>query len=176
MKQYILSILVLSVCMVACENKDNKDTKTTASSTSSVALPYQATYGTEFTNDVSDADLLTVLNSYKYWETGDLKAMRSILADSVELLLSSGWKFNGTADSLMKVTAPFRDSLSSASIQMITWLKNHSVKDSSDWVNVWYKEIDTYKTGKVDSAEYEDDNMLKNGKIVYTSSHRMVLK
>lgn len=55
---------------------------------------------------------------------------------------------------------------------MEVWLKNHAVKDSSDYINVCYKEIDTYKTGKVDSADYEDDNGLKNGKIIWFSSHK----
>jgi len=43
-------------------------------------------------------------------------------------------------------------------------------------VNVWYKEVDTYKTGKVDSVEFEDDNLLKNGKIVSTFSHSKKFK
>ncbi|MEO6454835.1 MAG: hypothetical protein ABIN97_12215 [Ginsengibacter sp.] len=176
MKKYILSILVVSGCIVACENKDNKEETKTISSTGSVALPYKADYTTEFTNDVSDSDLLVALNSYKYWETGDMNALRSTMGDSVTFLLSGGWKFNGATDSLMKIISTYRDSLSSVSINMITWLKNHSAKDSADWINVWYKEIDTYKTGKVDSAEYVDDNLMKNGKIIYTSSHRQVLK
>jgi hypothetical protein len=177
MKKYILSILVLSGCIVACENKDNKEeNKMAATTTSSVVLPYEASYGTGFTNNVSDSDLLVALNSYKYWETGDMKALRSTMGDSVTFLLSGGWKFNGATDSLMKDISRYRDSLSSVSIKMITWIKNHAAKDSADWVNVWYKEIDTFKNGKVDSAEYEDDNLMKNGKVLYTSSHKQVLK
>jgi hypothetical protein len=45
------------------------------------------------------------------------------------------------------------------------------VDSNQEWVNVWYKEVDTYKTGKIDSAFYEDDNRLKDGKIVWASSH-----
>jgi hypothetical protein len=36
-----------------------------------------------------------------------------------------------------------RDSLSSVKITMDVWLKNHALKDNHDYVNVWYKEIDT---------------------------------
>ncbi len=50
---------------------------------------------------------------------------------------------------------------------MDVWLKNHSVKDSMDYTNVWYKEINTYKSGKVDSTNYEDDNGLRDGKIIW---------
>ena len=70
----------------------------------------------------------------------------------------------------------YRDSLSSVKITMNVWLKNHSLKDSMDFINVWYKEIDTYKSGKVDSAKYEDDNGIKNGKLIWYSSHRQILK
>jgi hypothetical protein len=162
MKKYILSILVLTILIVACNNKE--ETKTTAST---IKLPYEAGYATDFTNNVSDSDLLLTLNSYKYWETGDLKALRTTMGDSMSVY---------GADSLMKTWTVERDSLSSVVIKMDVWLKNHAVKDSSDFINVWYKEIDTYKTGKVDSAYYEDDNRLKNGKIVWFSSHKQHLK
>ena len=171
MKKYILSILVLTVLIVACNNKE--ETKTTAST---IKLPYEAGYTTDFTNNVSDSSLLLVLNSYKYWETGDLKALRTTMGDSVSVNGADGFKFHGLSDSLMKTWTVSRDSLSSVVIKMDVWLKSHAVKDSSDFINVWYKEIDTYKTGKVDSAYYEDDNGLKNGKIVWFSSHKQHLK
>lgn len=175
MKKYILSILVLAGCVVACENKEETKTSDTDSK-SSVTLPYQASYTTDFTNNVSDSDLLVVLNSYKHWETGDMSALRSTFADTATFLFSGGMKFTGAADSMIKEASVYRDSLSAVKIEVITWLKNHSAKDSADWINVWYKEIDTYKTGRVDSAEYVDDNLIKNGKIVYSSSHKQVLK
>jgi hypothetical protein len=52
----------------------------------------------------------------------------------------------------------------------------HSTDKNTDWVGVWYKETDTYKTGKVDSAFYQDDNNVKNGKMVYISSKRRPLR
>ena len=171
MKKYILSILVLTVLIVACNNKE--ETKTTAST---IKLPYEAGYATDFTNNVSDSDLLLTLNSYKYWETGDLNALRTTMGDSMSVYGADGFKFHGLSDSLMKTWTVERDSLSSVVIKMDVWVKNHAVKDSMDYINVWYKEIDTYKTGKVDSANYEDDNGLKNGKIVWFSSHKQHLK
>ena len=174
MKKYILSFLVLSCCFVACNNKEENKTSTATAST--IKLPYEATYSTDFNNNVSDSDLLVVLNSYKYWETGDFKALRTTMGDSMNANMSDGFKFNGPTDSMMNTWMKYRDSLSSVVINMDVWLKNHSVKDSSDYINVWYKEIDTYKSGKVDSANYEDDNGLKNGKIIWYSSHKQILK
>lgn len=175
MKKYILCVLIISACIAACDTKGKEEGSTETASVSSVELPYKPSYHTEFTHNISDSDLLVVLNSYKHWETGDMKGLRSTLADSITFFFSNGYKYSGSADSFITEAAHYRDSLGSVSIEMITWLKNHSVKDSSDWINVWFKEIDTYKTGQVDSAEYQDDNLIKNGKIIYSSSHRQVL-
>jgi hypothetical protein len=76
----------------------------------------------------------------------------------------------------MKYWQTERDSMTSVKIIMDVWLKNHSLKDSNNYINVWYKEIDTYKSGRIDSANYEDDNAVKNGKIVWFSQHRQKLK
>ncbi len=173
MKKYILNFLVLSCCIVACENKGEDKTDTAAAS--NIELPYKANYATEFTNNVSDSMLLLVLNSYKYWESGDLTGLRSTMGDSMYVNGAEGFKFGGLTDSLMKDWTKTRDSLSSVVITMDVWLKNHSVKDSADYINVWYKEIDTYKSGKVDSANYEDDNAVKDGKIIWYSSHKQKL-
>jgi Beta-lactamase class D len=168
----IICFLALSAVLVACNDK-KEETKT--ASGSKVDMPYKANYATEFTNDISDSMLLLTLNSYKYWETGDMNALRSTMGDSVSVQGADGFRYNGLTDSLMPKWKAVRDSISSVAITIDVWLKNHSVKDSMDYINVWYKEIDTYKNGKVDSANYEDDNGLKNGKIAWFSSHRQEL-
>lgn len=174
MKKYILSFIVLSCSILACNN-DEKKTNSSSSKSGTITLPYTASYSTDFTNDVPDSSLLLVLNSYKYWENGDLKALRSTMGDSMYVDGAQGFKFRGHTDSLMNYWLKTRDSLSSVVITMDVWLKNHSVKDSIDYINVWYKEIDTYKDGRVDSANYEDDNGLKDGKIIWYSSHKQKL-
>lgn len=174
MKKYILSTFIIACCMVACNQKEESKAITTATST--VALPYTASYTTDFNNNVSDSDLLTVLNSYKYWEQGDMKALRTTMGDSMVADMSDGTVLKGLADSVLSVWSKYRDSLSSVKINVQVWLKNHSIKDSTNWVNVWYIETDTFKNGKIDSAQYEDDNVIKNGKIAYLSSHKRPIK
>lgn len=172
MKKYILIFLSIPTAIISCQSKD----QTTAATSSSLQLPYEAAYSTEFNNNVSDSALLTVLNSYKYWETGDEKAFRATLADSISINLPNGFKYNGPSDSVMKDWQNERDSLSSVKITMEVWLKNHDLKNKNNFINVWYKEIDTFKSGKVDSANYEDDNMVnKDGKIIWLSSHKQKL-
>jgi hypothetical protein len=62
--------------------------------------------------------------------------------------------------------------LSKVVFEIYAWTSNHSVDKNEDWVNIWYKEVDYYKTGRVDSASYEDANRMKDGKIVWISSHK----
>jgi hypothetical protein len=149
--------------------------KAAAPAAAAITMPYTPMYVT-LTDDVSDADLLTVLNSYKYWENGDMPAIRSTLSDSVNFHSWSGLEFNGTGDSLLKMWKLSRDSLSSVKITMTAWRKQHSVEKNEDWVSVWYDEVDKYKMGKVDSASYQDDNLVVNGKIRVYSQHKQYLK
>jgi hypothetical protein len=172
MKKILFPFFVVAAVFSACENKEASK----ASAVSTIKLPYEAVYTTDFTNKVSDSDLLVVLNSYKYWETGDLKALRATMGDSMSVDGADGFKFYGATDSLMKTWQTMRDSLSSVVIKMDVWLKNHAVKDSADYINVWYKEIDTYKSGKIDSSNFSDVNMIKKGKIVWFSQFRQKIK
>ena len=59
---------------------------------------------------------------------------------------------------------------------MDVWLPVHSNDKNEDAVLVWYKEIDTYKSGKVDSAYYNDINGIKDGKINFVESMAMKYK
>jgi hypothetical protein len=52
--KYLLIAFAVTGLLVACTDQQ---TKTSDSAVSSVQLPYTAQYATEFTNDVSDADL-----------------------------------------------------------------------------------------------------------------------
>ncbi len=176
MKQIFLSFFTITILLAACDSKKEETTTVAPGKSSNLAYPYTAGYTTEFTDNVSDSDLLLVLNSYKYWETGDLAALRATMGDSMSVNGSDGFKFNGLTDSLMKVWTAHRDSISSIVITMDVWLKNHALKDSADFINVWYKEVDTYKSGRVDSAYFSDVNALKNGKITWFSSYRQSLK
>ena len=91
-----------ALVIAACKSKD----ETKAAESSNIQLPYTASYTTDFNNHVSDSDLLVVLNSYKYWETGDLKGLRSTMGDSMYVDGSDGFKFAGLTDSLMKTGKP----------------------------------------------------------------------
>jgi hypothetical protein len=175
----ILFFVFIIIIYIACNSgpaaeASTDTTKAAEPAAAAVTMPYTPEYVT-LTDDVSDANLLVVLNSYKAWENGDVPGIRAALADSVTYQSWSGFEFNGTGDSLTSLWKLSRDSLSSATIKMAAWRKQHSVEKNEDWISVWYEEVDKYKMGKVDSAFYQDDNLVVNGKIRVYSQHKQFL-
>ena len=167
---FLLVTLLYAACTGTTSTSDSGNTTGSA-----IALPYTANYSSSFSIG-SDSSVANVLNNYKAWENGDMEGLKNTLADSLAANFPNGLKFNGTRDSAMKMASMFRDSLSKVQIRMDAWIPLHVKDKNENWVSVWYTEIDTYKTGKVDSAYFQDDNMIdKNGKIVYTASHKMAL-
>lgn len=77
---------------------------------------------------------------------------------------------------MVKVFQKYRDSLSSSKIKVTAYVGLHSTDKNTGWVCVWYKQTDTYKTEKVDSAYYEDDNEKVKGKIAWINDKRQALK
>jgi len=169
--------------LLSCNN--DKDDKTTASTTDSTtmsapmsmaAMPYTASYSCSFTTDVSDADLKMVLMTYKDWEDNNISGLKGAMADTVVLDLSSGDHLRLANPDLMKMWATYRDSLSSAKIDMQAWQKMYSSDKKEAHVVTWYKEIDIFKSGKVDSAYYSDINRIKDGKITWFSQYKRPAK
>ena len=171
------TFLLIPAFFAACSGGGSGTTAAKDSTTAqpTVSMPYTAQYSADFVPG-KQSDVATVLNNYKAWETNDMKSMGDTYADSVSLYFPTGQTFSGSRDSLIAMATKYRDSLSGIQLTFYAWMANHSVDKNEDWVNVWYKEIDTYKTGKIDSAVFEDDNRLTGGKIDWVSSHMQRLK
>ncbi|HEY4966751.1 MAG TPA: hypothetical protein VII28_10145 [Puia sp.] len=179
MRKFLYALFV-PLIFLACKDSSTPPAAAPAAGNDSavaavITMPYVAAYSSNFVPG-KQADVLTVLNNYKAWETNDMKALRATTWDSITIDFPDGSRMSGTSDSLVKMAAKFRDSLSKVVLTFDAWVSNHSVDKNQDWVNVWYKEIDYRKSGKVDSMYYEDDNLLRDGKIVYTSSHSSKFK
>ena len=180
----IIFLISFIVFITSCQDKEKTeatstgtDTKTGASANpSSVDLPYKASYSSNFTTDVSDADLKMVLQTYKDWEEGNISNLSKAVGDSIMVDFNNGEHFNGTNENLMKIWKTFRDSLSSVTIDMEAWQKMYEPDKKEAAIITWYKEIDTYKIGKVDSAYYHDINGIKNGKITFYSQFKRPAK
>jgi ketosteroid isomerase-like protein len=177
MKKIFFCFFMASV-LLACNDATEKTEATTPTTEDKPAadLPYKASYSSSWSTDVSDADLKTTLMSYKYWADGDMTALAATLSDSITVEFSDGDHFAGIKADLMKRWTTFRDSLSSVTIDMQGWQKMYATDKKEGYVVTWYKEIDTYKSGKVDSAYFHDINQMKDGKITWYSQYRRPAK
>lgn len=175
MKQ-ILFCLCIIMSLLACNQQEKTTENKESKAASSVTLPYTAEYTSNWSDDVSDEDLAMVLTTYKHWSEGNLDGLAASMADTVELNMASGTHGNYSNADLKKMWGTYRDSLSKIEIKMETWRKMHAVDKKESYVVTWYKEYDTYKDGRIDSAEYHDINMIKDGKIKWYSTFKQPLK
>lgn len=168
----MLYLFAAVALLASCKN----GAKTAASTTDSTAMPYKATYSSSFVIPDSTTNIKAVLQSLKDWEDNKLDNAPAYFADTVAMNFWDGSGFKLKRDSMVKVFQKFRDSLTSSKIEITAYVGLHSTDKNSDWVCVWYKQTDTFKTGKIDSAYYQDDNQMVKGKIVWINDKRQVLK
>jgi hypothetical protein len=170
----ILLIPGFFVVLLSCNSEGTKtasDTMATDSPTkANLNLPFEPLYSGSFTDDVSDADLAMVIGTYKDWQDGNSSGLEAILADSVDYDASNGFSKKLPKADLIGMWKTYRDSLSSVKIDMYAWRKMYAADKKEGHIVTWYKEIDTYKDGRVDSATYHDINGVKDGKMVWYSS------
>jgi len=116
--------LCFAMFLFSCNNSKTEsaststDTTATTAKTTMADLPYKASYSSNFTDDVSDADLKMVLMTYKDWADGNISNLANSMGDSVYVEFNNGDKFNGTKADLMKIWNKTRDSLSSVTIEI----------------------------------------------------------
>ncbi|HTD39085.1 MAG TPA: hypothetical protein VK671_00595 [Mucilaginibacter sp.] len=171
---YLFVPITIGIALLASCKSETKPADT-ATKTDSVVMPLKASYSSSFTISDNAKNEQLVLQSYKDWEDNNLKNAPAYLADTVTMDFSSGRHLMATRDGIVKDWQNFRDSLTSVKLDILAVINLHSTDKNSDWVSVWYKETDTYKTGKVDSAFYQDDNRMVKGKMAYISSKRRTL-
>jgi len=173
----------LGTFLCSCTGNENKtaaaneDNSTAADATKpAMDLPYTASYSSKWTTDVSDADLKMVLMTYKDWGDGNIASIEKVMGDTVTVDMSSGYHIMKPKADIVKMWGTYRDSLSSANIDMQGWQKMYEPDKKEGYVVTWYKETDTYKNGKVDSAYYHDINQVKDGKIVWFAQYKRPAK
>jgi ketosteroid isomerase-like protein len=176
-----LIVTAAAACfIIACNNdtaksKDDKmDAKVEAASTT-VDYPYKPDYSIDFkVGDANNSKL--VLDFFKLWETGNIDAMKPMLADSVWIEFSDGAKVHATADSVVKMAKQYRSTMSKVEIKLDTWMPIHANDKNDDWVLVWERDYITDNKGKLDSMRSHSYWQVKNDKIAGWSefSQKMV--
>lgn len=109
-------------------------------------------------------NIAIVLKSLKAFEMGNVDASLEAFADSVEFAADGiDRKF-----SKAELKAQFSEAwanMSGMKIQMDDYETVVSKDKKNNWVSLWYKQIMTGKSGKVDSVYCMNDIKIENGKI-----------
>lgn len=176
--KHFFALIMITLIAFGCSNDAEKkaeekpaEAAATPAPTTAPDLPFKASYSSNFTQEVSDADLKTVMDSYVHWRSGDIDKLVALMGDTSTIEGADGVIRVLSNNDLKAYWKLHRDSIASVDIEMEAWQKMHSDK-GDDIVVTWYIERDKYKNGKVDSAYYHDINVLKNGKIVVYSAYR----
>ena len=166
--------LFAGIVLLSCNDAQVKSTSTTGDSTAKTPmdLPYTAQYSANWNDNVSDADLKMVLNTYNDWTDANMTGLENALADTVTLDMSDGTHLKKPKADIIKIWKTFRDSLSSVAVKMDTWRKMYATDKNEGYIITWYDETDSFKNGRVDSASYHDINQVKDGKIVWYSQYK----
>lgn len=169
---FIGCLAVLAGCNNASTTETKKDSTGTAEA--SVAkkamptMPYTLSRPYKNWQPGDQQHALTVMNSLKAWENGDIPKSMEAFADSVEINFDN-WVGKYSKDSLAKQFTAYRNTLASSSIKMEDWESVIAEDKSEEYVTLWYKQYNTDKKGKTDSVFCINDALIKNGKIASLS-------
>lgn len=172
MKKFLL-MACTALFVISCNN-DAKDAKTAdgpapAADAKTADVKYDYPYTLEqpyqgwLPGDQQHA--VNALKALKAFETGDIAGAGTYFGDSVSLRFDN-WEAKLSNDSLKKSFTAQRELFSSMVIKMGDWESVISPDKKSEWVTMWYKQIQTTKDGKTDSLSVVDDCKFVNGKIV----------
>lgn len=163
----IFFLIAIALIIISCNNKASTettmDTEPAKDTISFAYLPdgHEPDYWVP--GDMKNAAL--VLSAIKGWETGDIERAVAPMADTV-LWQSDGFSGKVSKDTLRANMADFWASTSNVKVTMNDYESVISKDKKEEWVTVWYKQVITDKTGKMDSASVVDDVKIINGKIV----------
>src|SRR5438552_2215410 len=100
--------------LLSCNNTADKpaaattDATSDSTATSTVDLPYKASYSSTFSTGVSDADLKTVLVSYKDWADGNIVNVAKAYSDTLEWDRPTGDHYKLPNAEIMKMWTTYR--------------------------------------------------------------------
>lgn len=156
-----------SALIISCNNKTESSDKNVSADTTSEKIDYAYLPDNHPPDNWVPGDQKNVamaLKAIKGWETGNVEQAVAAFADSVR------WSFDGIDEKVSKDTlrawlTDFWSHTSSVKVKMDDYESVISKDKKDEWVTLWYKQIVTDKSGKIDSAAVVDDLKIENGKI-----------
>jgi hypothetical protein len=150
------AVIALAACNSSDAPKVQSATSTDSSSTEKpvekVTYPYEMDYSSQF--EMADPkNAQAILTLWKDWDNGNLSNSKDNFADTVTMHFPDGSMIHASRDSMIAMSQKTRDNFSHvvSQVHAVTSLK--STDKNENWVNVWGKEVDTHKDGKMDSVE-----------------------
>lgn len=155
----------------ACNSNNTKDTAPSNATTTSVAEKLVYPYPVNFANFKSDdqKNTETVLNIWKYWDSGDVAEQKKYWADTIEAHAWDGFYVKAGRDSFEVSGKQYRSNYSSivSSVNGVISFSgmNKTTGKDENWAAVWGKRVFTDTKGKTDSMWlHEAWRFTKDGK------------
>ena len=142
---------------------DNMKMKMKGANGMNAALPYTATYSSNFAmGDPAHASM--ILDLWKDWDDNAFDR-HDYFADSVVMYLPDGSVVKGKAANL-EGAKKYRGGMTSAKSTIDAWMPLRSLDKKQDWVAVWGTETDTWPDGKTETRDiHEIWRINKDGKV-----------
>lgn len=132
-----------------------------------LTYPYKAIYSSDITSPGNPLYAQKVLQVWKYFETGNIQAMKPYFADTVTYDDASGMRFHGPVDKLLAFAAADIQNLDSMRFDIFEWRSSHTNDKNEDWVNIWSTERRYPKKGRADTIMMQENWKVQNGRVVY---------
>ena len=130
-------------------------TQDSGSMAKTIHSPYDITYSSKFVmDDPKNAESLLAI--WKAYDNGDLSVTKDMFADTIETHWGDGTMMRTSRDSALASVQAYRNSFKAAVDKVHAILAVKSTDKNEHWALIWGTETDTYKTGKVDSTEFQE--------------------
>lgn len=143
--------------LIACNSNNTKDAAPTTANITSVTENLVYPYPVNFTNFKADdqKNTETVLNIWKYWDSGNVDEQKKYWADTIEGHAWDGFYVKAALDSFVISGKQYRSNFSSivSSVNGVISFSgiNKATGKDENWAAVWGKRLLTDTKGKTDS-------------------------
>jgi hypothetical protein len=162
--------LILGIVFFIAGCKDDKDANAKSSTGAASGTKYDYAYSPIDHDPVyweqgDQQNLVNATKALKAYETGKLDEAASYFADSMQFT-ADYVDTKISRDTLKSWFEGMWQNTKSVKVEMDDYESVISKDKKKEYVTLWFKEIVTDKSGKVDSLVYVDDIGFKNGKII----------
>jgi hypothetical protein len=165
MKQFI-AILCIGFALAAC-NSETKETKAAepAATAADVKLPFELREPYANWSIGSNENVASAMKGLKAFVDKDFDALAAVTGDTLRIDFDA-FQATMSRDSAIAFFKNARTSYGDIKIIMDDYVSVISADKKSEWVTLWYKQVQTDAKGVVDSMNYINDIRLVNGKMV----------